>query len=181
MRDEFGTVFVKRFFKRAEGVDDAVREWSGVSGLANVVEGVVAAPFVDDYVVVGCDDAGDRDVAGEEMVCDFLFNGEQVVWFAAGERCKEVLFYSKYRVVSRDFPDCVRPSFGERFDFCNGLFWQFVAEQVVNSFSHGSQITSSDIGKINRRSQIDIRDRVVYFWKEYYALYFFKGQSLWNR
>ncbi len=60
-----------------------------------------------------------------------------MVWFAAGERCKEVVFYSKYRAVSRDFPDCVRPGFGERFDFCNALFWQFVAEQVVNVFGHG--------------------------------------------
>ena len=128
VRDEFESVFVKGSFKRTKGVDDAVREWSGISGLADVVEGVIAAPFVDDHVVVGCDYAGDRDAAGEEMVCDFLFNGEQVVWFAAGERCKEVVFYSKYRVVSRDFPDCVRPSFRERFDFCNALFRQFVAE-----------------------------------------------------
>lgn len=79
-----------------------------------------------------------------------------MVWFAAGERCKEVVFYSKYRAVSRDFPDCVRPSFGERFDFCNPLFGQFVAEQVVNSFSHRSQSTSSNIGKINRGALIDI-------------------------
>ena len=35
-----------------------------------------AAPFVDDQVVVGRYDAGDRDAAGKEMVCDFLFNGE---------------------------------------------------------------------------------------------------------
>ena len=180
VRDEFRSVFVKRFFKGAKGIDDAVREWAGISGLADVVEGVIAAPFVDDHVVIGHYNAGDRDTIGEEMVRDFLFNGEQVVWFVARERCKEVMFYSKYRAVSRDFPDCVRPGFGERFDFCNGLFWQFVAEQVVNSFSHRSQITSSDIVKINRRSQIDIRDRVVYFWKEYYALYFFKGQALWK-
>lgn len=76
VRDEFGAVFVKRFFKGAKGVDDAVRKWSGVSGLADVVEGVIAAPFVDDHVVVGCDYAGDRDAAGEEMVGDFLFNCE---------------------------------------------------------------------------------------------------------
>ena len=128
VRDEFGAVFAKGFFKRAKGVDDAVREWAGVSGLADVVEGVIAAPFVDDQVVVGRYDAGDRGAIGEEIVRDFLFNGEQVIWFAAGERCKEVVFYSKYRVVSRDFPDCVRPSFRERFDFCNALFRQFVAE-----------------------------------------------------
>ena len=130
VRDEFGAVIVKRFFKRTEGVDDAVCEWAGVSGLADVVEGVIAAPFVDDQsaIWIGRYDAGDRDAAGEEMVCDFLFNGEQVVWFVARERCKEVVFYSKYRAVSRDFPDCVRPSFGERFDFCNVLFGQFVAE-----------------------------------------------------
>ena len=171
--DEFGAMFVKRFFERAKGVDDAVCEWSGVSGLADVVEGVIAAPFVDDYVVVGCDDAGDRDAVGEEVICDFLFNGEQVVWFVARERCKEVVFYSKYRAVSRDFPDCVRSGFRERFDFCNALFWQFVAEQVVNSFSHGCQIISSDIGKINRRSQIDIQDRVVYFWERILCSVFF--------
>ena len=183
VRDEFRSVFVKCFFKRAKGIDDAVREWSGVSGLADVVEGVIAAPFVDDQsaIWIGCDDAGDRYAAGDEMVCDFFFNGEQVVWFVARERCKEVVFYSKYRAISRDFPDCVRPGFGERFDFCNALFGQLVAEQVVNGFSHRSQITSSDIVKINWRSQIDIRDRVVYFWKEYYALYFFKGQALWKR
>ena len=128
MRDEFGSVLVKRFFKRAKGIDDAVCEWSVISGLTDVVEGVVAAPFVDDHVVVGCDDAGDRDAAGDEMVCDFLFNGEQVVWFVACERRKEVMFYSKYRTVSRDFPDCVRPGFGERFDFCNALSGQFVSE-----------------------------------------------------
>ena len=128
VRDEFGTVFVKRFFKGTKGVDDAVCEWSGISGLADVVEGVIAAPFVDDQIVVGCDDAGDRDAAGEEMVCNLLFNGEQVVWFVACERRKDVVFYRKYRAVSRDFPDCVRPGFGKRFDFCNALFWQFVAE-----------------------------------------------------
>ena len=128
VRDEFGAVFAKCFFKRAKGIDDAMREWAGVSGLADVVEGVVAAPFVDDQVVVGCDDAGDRDAAVEEMVCDFLFNGEQVVWFAARERCKEVMFNGKYRAVSRDFPDCVRPSFRERFNFCYALFGQFIAE-----------------------------------------------------
>ena len=128
VRNEFGSVFVKRFFKGAKGVDDGGCEWSGVSGLADVVEGVLAAPFIDDQVVVGRYDAGDRDAAGKEMVCDFLFNGEQVVWFAAGERCKEMVFYSKYRAVSRDFPDCVRPSFGEWFDFCYALFWQFFAE-----------------------------------------------------
>jgi len=126
VRDEFGSVFAKGFFKRAKGVDDTVREWAGVSGLADVVEGVVAAPFVDDHVVIGRYNAGDRDTIGEEMVRDFLFNGEQVVWFVAGERCKEVMFYSKYRAVSRDFPDCVRPSFGERFNFCNALFRQFI-------------------------------------------------------
>ena len=76
VRDEFGSVFVKRFFKGAKGIDDAVCEWSGISGLADVVEGVIAAPFVDDQVVVGRYDAGDRDAAGKEMVCDFLFNGE---------------------------------------------------------------------------------------------------------
>ena len=128
VRDEFGSVFVKRFFKGAEGIDNAVREWAGVRGLADVVEGVIAAPFVDDQVVVGRYDAGDRGAIGEEMVRDFLFNGEQVIWFAAGERCKEVVFYSKYRAVCRDFPDCVRPGFAERFDFCNALFRQFVAE-----------------------------------------------------
>ena len=128
VRDEFGAVFVKRFFKRAKGIDDAVREWSVISGLADVVEGVIAAPFVDDQVVVGCYNAGDRDAASEEMVGDFLFNGWQVVWLAARERRKEVVFYCKYRVVSRDFPDCVRPGFRERFDFCNALFGQFVAE-----------------------------------------------------
>lgn len=184
VRDEFGVVFVKRFFKRAKGIDDAVREWSGISGLADVVEGVVSAPFVDDQsaIWIGRYNVGDRDAIGDEMVCDFLFDGEQVVWFAARERCKEVVFGSKYRLVSRDFPDCVRPSFGERFDFCNALFWQFVAEQVVNDFGHGSQSASSGIEKINRGSQIDIRDRVVYFWERiYYALHFFKGQSLWKR
>ena len=107
-----------------------MREWSGVRSLADVVEGVIAAPFVDDQSAIWIDryDAGDRDAAGEEMVRDFLFNGEQVVWFAACERRKEVVFNCKYRVVSRDFPDCVRPSFRERFDFCNALFGQFVAE-----------------------------------------------------
>ena len=130
VRDEFGSVFVKRFFKGAKGIDDSVSEWSGISSLADVVEGVIATPFVDDQsaIWIGRYDAGDRDAAGEEMVGDFLFNGGQVVWFAARERCKEVVFYSKYRAVSRDFPDCVRPGFGERFDFCNALFWQFVAE-----------------------------------------------------
>ena len=125
VRDEFGAVFAKGFFKGAEGVDDGGCEWSGVSGLADVVEGVVAAPFVDDYVAIGVGryNAGDRDAAGEEMVGDFLFNGEQVVWFVACERCKGVVFNCKYRAVSRDFPDCVRPGFGERFDFCNALFW----------------------------------------------------------
>ena len=130
VRDEFESVFVKGSFKRTKGVDDAVREWSGISGLADVVEGVIAAPFIDDQsaIWIGRYNAGDRDAAGEEMVCDFLFNGEQVVWFAARERCKEVVFYSKYRAVSRDFPDCVRPGFGERFDFCDALFWQFFVE-----------------------------------------------------
>ena len=109
-------------------MDDAVRESSGIGYLTDVVEGVIAAPFVDDQVVAGCDDAGDRYAIGEEVICDFLFNGEQVVWFAVRERCKEVVFYSKYRTVSRDFPDCVRPGFGERFDFCNALFGQFIAE-----------------------------------------------------
>ena len=148
------SVIVKRFFERAKGIDDAVREWFGISGLADVIEGMITTPFVDDYVVggVGCDDAGDRDAIGEEMVCNLLFNGEQVVWFVACEPCKEVVFNCKYRAVSRDFPDRVGPGFRERFDFCNALFWQFVAEQVVNSFSHGSQSTSSDIGKINRGS-----------------------------
>ncbi len=122
VRDEFGSVFVKRFFERAEGVDDAVCEWSGISGLADVVEGVISAPFVDDHVVVGRDDAGDRYAIGEEKICNLLFNGEQVVWFAACERRKDVVFYRKYRAVSRDFPDCVRPGFGKRFDFCNALF-----------------------------------------------------------
>ncbi len=120
--DEFGSVFVKRFFKGTKGVNDAVCEWFGISGLADVVEGVIAAPFVDDHVVVGRDDAGDRDAAGEEMVCNLLFNGEQVVWFAACERRKDVVFYRKYRAVSRDFTDCMRPSFRECFDFCNALF-----------------------------------------------------------
>ena len=71
-------MIVKRFFERAKGMDDAVREWSGISGLADVIEGVISAPFVDDYVVVGtgCDDAGDRDAAGEQVICNFLFNGE---------------------------------------------------------------------------------------------------------
>ena len=107
------------------------------------------------------------------MICDFLFNFEQVVWFAACEWCKDVVFNGKYRAVSRDFPDCVRPGFGDRFDFCNALFGQFVAEQVVNSFSHGSQSTSSDIGEINRGSQIDIQDRVVYFWERILCSVFF--------
>ena len=123
VRGEFGFVIVKRFFKGAKGVDDAVCKWSGVSGLADVVEGVISTPFVDDQVVVGCDDAGDRDAIGEQVVCDFLFNGEQVVWFAARERCKEVMFYS--------------PGLGEGFDFCNALLGQFVAEQMVNVFGHG--------------------------------------------
>ena len=139
VRDEFGSVFVKCFFKGAKGVDDGGCEWAGVSGLADVVEGVIAAPFVDDYVVVGCDYAGDRDAAGEEMVCDFLFNGEQVVGFVACEGRKEVMFNRIYRAVSRDFPDCVRSGFGARFDFCDALFWQFVAEQAVNDFGHGCQ------------------------------------------
>ena len=121
--DEFGSVFVKRFFKSAKGVDDAVCEWFGVRGLADVVEGVIAAPFVDDHVVVGGDDAGDRYAIGEEEICNLLFNGEQVVWFVACKRRKDVVFYRKYRAVSRDFPDCVRPGFGECFDFCNALFW----------------------------------------------------------
>ena len=125
VRDEFGAVFAKRFFERAEGVDDAVREWSGISGLADVIEGVISAPFVDDQsaIWIGRYNAGDRDAIGEEVICDLLFNFEQVVWFAAGERCKEVVFYSKFRAVSRDFPDCVCPGFRERFDFCNALFW----------------------------------------------------------
>lgn len=123
VRGEFGSVFVKCFFKSAKGVDDAVCKWSGISGLADVVEGVIAAPFVDDHVVVGRDDAGDRYAIGEEEICNLLFNGEQVVWFVACERRKDVVFYRKYRAVSRDFPDCVRPSFGECFDFCNALFW----------------------------------------------------------
>ena len=158
VRDKFGAVIVKRFFKGAEGIEDAVREWSGISGLADVVEGVIAAPFVGDQsaIRVGRYNAGNRDAAGEEMVCNFLFNGEQMVWFAACERRKEVVFNGKYRAISRDFPDRVRPGFGERFDFCNALFWQLVAEQVVNSFGHGSQSTSRDIGKINRGQQIDI-------------------------
>ena len=123
VRDEFGSVFVKCFFKCAKGVDDGVCKWFGVRDLADVVEGVIATPFVDDHVVVGRDDAGDRYAIGEEEICNLLFNGEQVVWFVACERRKDVVFYRKYRAVSRDFPDCVRPSFGERFDFCNGLFW----------------------------------------------------------
>ena len=125
-------------------MDDAVREWSGISGLADVIEGMISAPFVDDQsaIWIGCDDAGDWDAASEQVICNFLFNGEQVVWFAVCERCKEVMFYSKYRSVCRDFPDCVRPGFRERFDFCNALFWQFVAEQVVNDFGHGSRNTS---------------------------------------
>ena len=65
VRDEFGSVFAKGFFKRAKGVDDAVREWAGVRGLADVVKGVIAAPFVDDQVVVGRYDAGDRGAIGE--------------------------------------------------------------------------------------------------------------------
>ena len=128
VRDEFGTVIVKRFFKRAKGIDDAVCERSGISGLADVVEGVIAAPFVDDYVVVGCDDAGDRDAVGEEAVCNLLFNGEQVEWFAAREPFKEVVFNRKYRAVSRYFPDCMRSCFGDGFDFCNALFRQFIVE-----------------------------------------------------
>ena len=128
VRDEFGPVIIKCFFERAKGIDDAVREWFGISGLADVIEGVIAAPFVDDYVVVGCDDAGDRYAIGEQEVRNLLFNGEQVVWFVACEPCKEVVFNCKYRAVSRDFPDRVRPGFRERFDFCNALFWQFVAE-----------------------------------------------------
>ena len=128
VQGEFGRVFVKRFFKGAKGIEDTVREWSGIGYLADVVEGVISAPFVDDQVVVGCDDSRNRYAVGEEVICDFLFNGEQVVWFAARERCKEVVFNCKYRAVSRDFPDCVRPRFGERFDFCDALFGQFVAE-----------------------------------------------------
>lgn len=58
VRDEFGAVFVKRFFKGTKGVDGAVCEWLGVRGLADVVEGVIATPFVDDHVVVGCYNAG---------------------------------------------------------------------------------------------------------------------------
>ena len=162
MRDEFGSVSVKRFFKCAKGIDDGVCKWSGISGLADVVEGVIAAPFVDDHVVVGRYDAGDRDAAGDEMVCDFLFNGEQVVWFAARERCKEVMFYSKYRAVSRDFPDCVRPSFGERFNFCNALFRQFVAEQAVNDFGHKSHSKKS-IGDHRLTFEIEL----YIFGKEY--------------
>ena len=146
MQDEFGSVIVKRFFERTKGVDGAVREWAGIRSLADVVEGVIAAPFVDDQsaIWIGRYDLGDRDAAGEEMVCDFLFNGEQVVWFAAGERCKEVVFNGKYRAVSRDFPDRVRPGFGERFDFCDALFRQLVAEQAVNDFGHKSRSKESN-------------------------------------
>ena len=130
VQDEFGSVFVKRFFKRAKGIEDAVREWSEIIGLADVVEGVIAAPFVDDQsaIWIGRYNAGNRDAIGEQEVCNLLFYCEQVVWFAACERRKEVMLNGKYRAVSRDFPDCVRPSFGERFDFCYALFWQLVAE-----------------------------------------------------
>ena len=77
-RDEFGAVFAKCFFKGAKGIDDAVSEWSGVRSLADVVEGVIAAPFVYDQsaICIGRYDAGDRDAAGEEVICDLLFNGE---------------------------------------------------------------------------------------------------------
>ena len=68
VRDEFGRVFVKRFFKGAKGIEDAVREWSGIGYLADVVEGVISAPFVDDQAAIwiGCGDAGDRYAIGEE-------------------------------------------------------------------------------------------------------------------
>ena len=79
VRDEFGSVFVKGFFKGAKGVDDGGCEWAGVRSLADVVEGVIAAPFVDDQVVFGCDDAGDRYAIGEQEVCNLLFYCEQVV------------------------------------------------------------------------------------------------------